>query len=125
MPTKILVVDDDSETREFMTVMLELRDYEVITAKNGLEGIIKASLDQPDLVVTDLGMPGVNGIDMIKQLRSRPECAGIPILVITGYDMETANEAILAGANRAVAKPLDPDLVHVFIKNLIVKKRVK
>ena len=123
MPTKILVVEDDSETREFITVMLELRDYEVITAKNGLEGIIKASLEQPDLVVTDLGMPGVNGIDLIKQLRSRSECAGIPILVITGYDMETANEAILAGANRALAKPLNPDIVHVFIKNLIMNKR--
>jgi DNA-binding response OmpR family regulator len=123
MPTKILIVEDDRETREFITIMLELRDYEVIIAKNGLEGIVKACVDRPDLVMTDLGMPGVNGIDMIKQLRSRSECAGIPILVITGYDMETANEAILAGANRALAKPLDPDVVHVFIKSLIMKTR--
>ena len=121
MVTKILVVEDDPTTLDMVTIMLQLRDYEIIVAKNGIEGIDKASAENPDLIVTDIVMPELNGIEMIKQLRSKSGRAGVPILVITGNDMENAKEAIRAGANRALAKPFSPDLLHVFIKDLLKK----
>ena len=124
MATKILVVEDDAELLNMITIMLEVRGFDVLIARNGTEGIDKARAESPDLIVTDLKMPTLDGIEMIKQLRSRADCPSVPILATTGYDMDLAMEAIRSGANRALAKPLDADLLHVFIKDLLGKTPV-
>ena len=119
MTTKILVVEDDPEILDMITIMLELRGFDVVIARDGTDGIDKALNESPDLIVTDLKMPGLGGIEMIRQLRSLVGRPTVPILAITGYEMDLATEAIRSGANRALAKPLDPDLLNVFIKDLL------
>jgi CheY-like chemotaxis protein len=122
MAERVLVVEDHLETRDAIILWLELFGYEVITANDGQEGLESARAEKPDLIVTDIQMPYVDGIEMIKRLRSTPECCDVPILVVTAYEMDYAKEAIEAGANRALAKPIDPDLLHPFIKDLLKDK---
>ena len=122
---KILIVEDDLDTVAMITVMLELRNYEVIVARDGIEGINSACDLHPDLIVTDLRMPEIDGIEMIKLLRSDASCGTVPILVITGSSMELAKEAMEAGAGRVLRKPFSPDLLHVFIKDLLSKQPIQ
>jgi CheY-like chemotaxis protein len=122
MAKRVLVVEDHLETRDVIALWLGLFGYEVITADDGQEGLEIACAERPDLIVTDMQMPYVDGIEMIKRLRSMPECGEVPILVIMAYEMEYAREAIEAGANRALAKPIDPDLLHPFVRDLLKNK---
>jgi CheY-like chemotaxis protein len=122
MAKRVLVVEDHLETRDIITRWLELFGYEVIIANDGQEGLESARSEYPDLIVTDIRMPYIDGVEMIKHLRSLPECGNVPILVITAYGMDYAKEAIEAGANRALAKPIDPDLLHPFVRDLLKEK---
>lgn len=122
MSTKVLVVEDDAETRDITTLMLEMSGYEVIVANSGYEGLTQTVKERPELIVADIMMPHLNGVEMIKLLRSLKEFKTVPILAVTAHGMDLAKEAIAAGANRAMAKPLDFDLVLAFIKELTAKK---
>lgn len=119
MTAKILIVEDDPETRDFATIVLELKGYDVVIARNGREGIDRARAEHPDLIVTDLRMPELNGLEMIRQLRRQPECSTVPILVITASQIDHAQDAIRAGASRALAKPFAPELLRSSIKELL------
>lgn len=125
MTHRILVVEDHPETRDGITIILELAGYEVIVANNGQEGIEKACSERPDLIITDLRMPQLDGLEMIKQLRARSDCEQVPILVTTAFHMRHTTDAIEAGANRALAKPIEPDLLCAFVKELLMKKRTR
>ena len=117
--TKILVVEDTEETASLMKTILELSGFNVSLAFDGVDGIEQARKESPDLIITDLAMPRLNGIGMITQLRAMPEFNRIPILAITAYGMETAVEAIKAGANRALARPIQNHLLLVFVSDLL------
>ena len=118
MATKILVVEDHAETCDALTIWLEHKGYDVIVADDGLKGILMAA-SNPDLIIADLNLPNLDGIEMIKRLRATSEHLHTPILVVTAYDMQRAEQAIKAGADRVLAKPLDPDILTAFIKELL------
>jgi CheY-like chemotaxis protein len=120
MASKILIVEDYAELRDALTLWLEDKGYEVLAANDGQEGIIKAA-SLPDLIIADINMPVLDGIEMIKRLRASSEHRHTPILVITGYGMERGEQAIKAGADRALAKPLDPDILMAFVKELLAR----
>ena len=117
--SKILVVENDPETLDMITLMLERKGYEVLVARNGIEGVRVACDGNPDLIVTDYRMPQLDGVEMIKELRSMQNCASVPILVVTAESIELAKEAIKAGADRALAKPFTPDVLQAFIEDLL------
>ena len=119
MTAKILIVEDDPETRDFATIVLELKGFDVVIARNGREGLDQALAEKPDLIVTDILMPGLNGLEMIRRLRSLPDCTRVPILVITASHADYAKEAILAGASRVLAKPFAPDRLRAGINELL------
>jgi CheY-like chemotaxis protein len=123
MNRRILVVEDYLETRDALRFWLEGQGFEVSVASNGREGIEKARTEKPDLIITDINMPDLNGIDMIRHLRSMPECHNVQILVLTAYHMDYEGEATKAGANRALAKPVDPQLLSTFIRDLLELNR--
>jgi CheY-like chemotaxis protein len=121
MSAKILVVEDSFETRDSLTVLLELCGYDVIVANNGEEGLVRALREAPDLIVTDVRMPGVNGIAMLRELRKHPGFRPVPAVVVTGYSRDCADEAFAAGADSVVAKPLNPEHLLKLVDHLLKK----
>ena len=122
MGGKILVVEDHRETRDLFTIALELTDFDVVIANDGLSGLEKACIEHPDLILTDIQMPRLDGVAMIQRLRTLPSCSELPIIAVTGYGSGTAQQAMAAGADRAVGKPLDPHLLLSLIRDLLTRK---
>jgi two-component system chemotaxis response regulator CheY len=105
MPKKILVVEDTLDMREVLHLYLKTEGFDVVTASDGREGLYMARAERPDLIITDLHMPNLDGISLIKELRAEPEFKDLPIIVFTAFGHEERDNAIKAGANRAVDKP--------------------
>jgi two-component system alkaline phosphatase synthesis response regulator PhoP len=105
--TKILIVDDIEDARDMLAKLLELDNFTVITAEDGLAGLRKAESELPSLIITDINMPNLNGIEMIKRLREIPELSDTPIMAVTAYGEDTAEFAVEAGADFAMTKPLE------------------
>ncbi|MFY9572733.1 MAG: response regulator [Blastocatellia bacterium] len=116
---KVLVVEDDFDARALIKSILELSGFQVVLAADGIEGIEQTHQETPDLIVTDLAMPRLDGIGMIHALRDTPRFKHTPILAITSFGMERAMEAIRAGANRALARPVQNHLLLVFVFDLL------
>ena len=82
---KILVVDDTADTRELFHLYLTHAGYTVIEAADGREGLFRAKTDKPDVIVTDIMMPVMDGYAMIREIRGAPEIAATPIIALTAY----------------------------------------
>jgi len=119
MPKRILVVEDDADARRLIESILKLSGLNVVLAADGQEGLEKAQTESPDLVITDIAMPRLNGLGLIHELRGLPNFKNIPILAVTSYGMDKAMEAIRAGANRALARPVQNHLLLVFVFDLL------
>ena len=123
VPEKILVVDDSDDTREMMAKLLELESFTVVTAEDGRKGFDTARAEHPDIIITDINMPDINGIEMIKMLRNESEFSNIPIMAITAYGHSVAAEAIEAGANHASTKPIEFDSLMGGIRQLLAESK--
>lgn len=102
-PATVLVIDDEAQIRKFLRISLSAHGYKVLEASNGAEGLSQAALSRPDLVVLDLGLPDMDGKDVLDQLR---EWSQVPVLVLSVRASE--GEKVLAldgGANDYVTKP--------------------
>jgi DNA-binding response OmpR family regulator len=121
MSNKILIVEDITDTRELLHLYFTNAGFVVATATDGGEGIYMANSELPDIILTDLSMPNMSGVEMIKHLRSQLETAKVPILVFTAYGSGTTEQAIEAGATQAFYKPFDFDelveVVHQLLEN--------
>lgn len=115
---KVLVVEDNVETAQIVTLLLGLEGIFVINASDGLEGLSLAQAGRPQVIVTDLMMPHLDGIEMIKRLRTIAEFKGVPILAFTAYS-EQATAAIQAGADGVIAKTEDLDKLVQSVKALL------
>lgn len=120
MAVKILIVEDDPDQRGFLELLLRLEGYTIHTASDGEEGIKNAILEHPDLIISDISMPEVDGIELVRQLREMPECKNVPILVLSGEGSGDLRVALKAGANLALRKPLVPDRLIQTIKEMMV-----
>lgn len=120
MPQKILVVDDSDDTRDMMARLLEMEAFTVVTAEDGYAGLNIAASERPDLIITDINMPNLNGLEMIKQLRKQPGFECIPIMAITAYGNSVAMEALDAGADRAATKPVQFKSLAVEIREMLL-----
>jgi CheY-like chemotaxis protein len=110
LPNQILIVEDHPDTQQGLKQLLRFVGYHVLTANNGQQGLMKASAQLPDLIITDVMMPVMDGIEMIKQLRSSTAFRKTPIIVVSAYITKAA-EAVQVGANDVMPKPIDPDLL--------------
>lgn len=95
---KMLVIDDNSTIRELLAADFE-DDYIVEIAANGNEGILAALADPPDVILLDINMPDISGVDVLCELSSRAETKNIPIIVITASEHNAATERLLRGHN--------------------------
>jgi CheY-like chemotaxis protein len=96
-----------------------MQGYTVYTAEDGREGLKLIQLDCPHLIITDLSMPHLDGIELIKQIRQIPECRITPIIVMTAYGNEEESAASKAGANQTIAKPIEYELLIHRINELL------
>lgn len=119
MPKKILVVDDNLDTRELTHLHLTTEGFTVVLASDGREGLYIAGAELPDLIITDISMPGLDGVQMVKQVRLQAELKNIPILVLTAMGREEIDLAIRAGANRAMNKPVLLDVLADDVRELL------
>jgi CheY-like chemotaxis protein len=106
---KILVVEDEKDYRDFLDLVLRLEGYEVSTANDGMDALKQINADCPDLVVSDLCMPELDGLDLVKRIRETPECNRVPVVILSALGMGNLLKAIEAGANQAMPKPVDVD----------------
>ncbi|MEN3333584.1 MAG: hypothetical protein V7641_2949 [Blastocatellia bacterium] len=113
MERKILVVEDHPDSRDLLALYLRMQGYTVYTAEDGREGLKLIQLDCPHLIITDLSMPHLDGVEMIKRVRQIPECRVTPIIVMTAFGSEEESTALRAGANQAISKPIEYEsLIH-------------
>ena len=118
--SKILIIDDDPDVLETMTAVLETRDYQVLTALSGLEGISKAGKEKPDLIIMDVLMPEVDGFTTCKMIKENKEIKNIPVILLTGTGMiGDLEKGFAAGAIDFMIKPIDWDKLFLRIKKLI------
>lgn len=107
MPKTILVVEDFADIRTMMKTLLQLYGYIVVEASDGYDAIKKAIETVPDLILMDMAMPMMDGLEATTIIRARSELDGIPILAVTAYGEKYAEKAIAAGCNQVISKPLD------------------
>jgi putative two-component system response regulator len=104
----ILVVEDDPETRHFYMEVLANAGFLIMEAHNGFQALSKALQAPPDLVLTDIAVPGLDGIELCRRLRAEQQTRAVPVLAVTGYgDREYPDRVLQAGANRVLIKPVD------------------
>jgi two-component system cell cycle response regulator DivK len=109
MRRRILIIEDNEPNLYLLTYILESSGYEVLAARDGLEGLSRAQIERPDLVLTDLQMPGIDGYEVARRLRTHPETAAIPVVAVTAYAMIGDRERALAcGCVGYIEKPILP-----------------
>ena len=110
-PIRVLVVDDDPYLRVMLS--LELPDVELLEAASADEAIVLATDETPDIVLVDIRLPGVDGLELIREMRHEPSLERVPVIVITaGHDEARRAEVLRAGADEYLPKPIDvADLV--------------
>lgn len=131
MPYKILVVDDDPDIREALSMILESKNYHVVTAQDGIEGLATLKAENPDLLILDLLMPKMDGFAVCKELQDPrwSKYRGIPILILTSvreeasrrrYELETGLEL---NVDDYVEKPVSPDFLLHRVEKLVTKRQ--
>ena len=116
---RILVVDDESIARITIDALLSSDSYEMFFAENGEDGIVIASEIQPDIILLDVMMPGMNGFETCRKIRSMPALAEVPILLVTALDdRESRMAGLQAGADDFITKPYDIFELQVRIQNM-------
>ena len=104
----ILVIEDYSDTRRLISVLLSKRGYNVIEAEDGLEGFLKATGTKPDLIVMDLALPQMDGIESARRIHESPKLSKVPIIVLSAYlTPEVEKEVLAAGCVEMFPKPFD------------------
>src|SRR6267142_1044892 len=123
--SKVLVVDDEELNRDLLRDPLEARGYRVLEATNGAEALQKVTSEMPDVILLDLMMPGMDGFEVCRRLKSNPCSAAIPILMITALsDRKERLMGIEAGANDFLTKPIDVQDVVLRVKNAAASKEL-
>ena len=126
MPKRVLVVDDDDNTRRFLTVALEENGYEAITAADGEEGYQKIQEENPDLILLDVMMPKKTGFSLFKQIRRKEEYKDIPVIMLTGVagvleeddaqadgdTFESPFDSLREGLRRGIAKMREEGVIR-------------
>lgn len=120
---RILAVDDDPITLRLVAVTLTRAGYEVLTAKDGKEALARVESSQPDLIILDVMMPEMDGYEVCRRLRSRPNTASIPIMMLTAKGtLESKIAGFEAGSDDYVVKPFEPAELEAHVMALLRRR---
>lgn len=116
---RALVVDDAPDVTEMLAMFLEHAGYEAVMAFSAAEALEAAQQDQFEIIVSDIGMPGMNGYDLAVALRALPEYTDVPMIAVTGFSMyDDQGRALRSGFNAHLTKPISPLTLLDLIKSL-------
>lgn len=120
MSKRLLIVDDEPNLLRAVAACLKAENYEVSTARSGREALLQLAESVPDLIVSDIRMPGMDGYHLARQLRGSPRTALVPIIFLTAKD-ETADriEGFRAGIDAYLTKPFEPDELIAVVNGIL------
>ena len=120
---RVLVVEDNENNMKLLCLILEKHGYEPIQAFTGEEGVEKAAEEIPDIILMDIQLPDISGIEAVKRIRMMDDMQDIPIIAITSYAMSGDKEKILnEGCDGYFEKPIDPMTIIEDIENVVKLK---
>lgn len=120
---RILIIEDDEETRLYLEEMLS-PSYKIMTARNGDSGLQRALIELPDLVLSDIVMPGTNGLQVAKRIKNNPNTTHIPIILLTSNSsINEKIEGLEHGADAYIVKPFDIDELLTTIDNILKNRQ--
>lgn len=120
MAHKILVVDDEKPIVKIIKANLETEGYEVVCAYDGIEALEAVAASHPDLVVLDVMMPRMDGWTVLRTLRSKPETADLPVIMLTALtDIEHMDRGAREGSDVYLTKPFDPTELLALVERLL------
>jgi chemosensory pili system protein ChpA (sensor histidine kinase/response regulator) len=121
----ILVVEDDETIRHLLEVMMEMQNYEVIAARDGLEGLLKLEFRHPSVVILDVMMPNVDGKRVLEEMRGDVRLRNVPVIVVTGKAEAHAMFDGMVGAANVMMKPFDPEALAHRVAELLADEPPK
>ena len=123
---KILVVEDNPQNMKLIELLLRSKSYILLKAYNGEEALDTAIREEPDLIVMDMQLPKVSGVEVTKRLRQMPVFSHTPIIALTAYAMKGDKERFLeAGCNAYLSKPISTRQLPVIIERMLQERRKK
>ena len=127
-PTRplVLLADDFDDAREMYAEYLRFHGYEVVTATDGSSAIEVARAHKPDIVLLDIRMPGMNGMEAMRTIRAEPEIGHIPIVALTARALAEEREAVLqAGFDAFISKPVVPEQLLVHVQRILEARQAR
>ena len=121
MLRKLLLIDDEPDLREMVKTRLEANKYKVITAGDGTEGLEKAKIEKPDLILLDIMMPGMDGFEVLQKLKQDSETINIPVIVLTAKgELESIFKARDSGSTDYIIKPFETEELLRLIERYLI-----
>ena len=118
----ILIVEDNEKNMKLVRDVLQVKGYETMEAGTAEDGLAMAAARKPDLVLMDIQLPGMNGIDALRELRAKPATAGIPVIAVTASVMQQDRKHITeSGFDAYLKKPVEPAELAECVKRLAGK----
>jgi len=124
MADKILVADDEKEIRSLLHDFLKVEGYEVVLAADGEQALQLAGTENPQAIIMDIKMPGLDGIEVCKRLKEKEQTKFIPVIIITGFE-DNKLDALDMGADDFVNKPFDMVELSIRVKSVLRIRHLK
>jgi CheY-like chemotaxis protein len=125
-PAKVLLVEDNELNRDMLSRRLVRRGFEVVTAVDGEAAIQQTKEIKPDLILMDMGLPGLNGWDATRRIKANPDTHAIPVIALTAHALKADREqALAAGCDAFETKPVELEQLLTTIRNLLTAREQK
>jgi PAS domain S-box-containing protein len=120
---KVLLIEDSEDILFLVKMELERMGHSIVTASDGVSGLRQARLHRPDVVISDIKMPGIDGYELIREIRAIPELCGVPAIALTGFGAKNdLDKATAAGFDACISKPAEPEELSALIHSLTAQK---
>jgi CheY-like chemotaxis protein len=122
-PARVLLVEDNELNRDMLSRRLVRRGFDVVTAVDGEAAIRQTSEIKPDVILMDMGLPGLNGWDATRRIKANPETQAVPVIALTAHALKADREqALAAGCDAFETKPVELDRLLSTIRNLLTAR---
>lgn len=122
MSLQVLIVDDNATNLKLASEVLEMEGHSVLRAGDANEALAILCNSRPDLILMDIALPGMDGLELTRQLKARPDLAGVPIVALSAFAMKGDEErALSAGCDGYITKPINTRTFHAQVKAYLTR----